>query len=835
MNTLLDLLPRLRALGPAECLRYSDGLQTSTWSYQELDQNIARFAAYLQAEAMGRGDRLLLWSENRPEWIAVFWACLIRGVVVVPVDAHSTDTRVGRIEDEAATRLRVSSLSLSSTAREGSRFAIEELTGLPLPPDLEPSTLAADDVVEILYTSGTTAAPKGVVHRHRNICANLTPIGREIDRYRKWMRPFQPIRILDTVPLSHMFGQSMGIFIPVLLGGSVVFTSELHPAAIRSAVKSNRVSVLVTVPHVMDTLRKSVERRYPDATGESQKRMDILRRWWKYRKVHRAFGLKFWCFVVGGAHLNRETEDFWSRIGLLVIQGYGLTETSPVVAVNHPFHAKRGTVGKGIGQQEIHIADDGEIWVRGPSVVDEYVQGPDQILSATDAEGWFHTGDLGALDTEGNLIYRGRKKDVIVRADGLNVYPDDVEQVLNQVPGIRDSVVLPLGAASGEEVHAVLILDSPDMDVAQRVGQANRRLEPEQRIQSWSIWPDEDFPRTSLTLKVQRHIVRDRIAHAPSPDEKSSEGSDPFARAVANLTNRSETGLGLDTHISNELGLSSLERIDLLAGLEDRYGIELDEEQFSQAPTIRALEAQVRSARSHNGSTREDWERSETLHLSLPRWSRYPLVETARRWFHAVLLRPVVACFVSLRVTGAELLAEVPAPVLFAANHASHLDTPVILIGLSPEWRRRIAPAVREEYFTSGRSRLLGQLQYFLVSAAFNTYPMPQQVRRVRDSIRYTGELISAGYCPLVFPEGGRTLDGTVGPFQPGIGFMAVRLKIPVVPVRLEGTFGVLPVGSRWPRRGQVRLRLGPPLRPNADESYVDFTQRLESALISLD
>src|SRR5947207_12141642 len=212
----------------------------------------------------------------------------------------------------------------------------------------EPAQVSPDDIVEIVYTSGTTGEPKGVVHRHRNICSNLRPFRNEIAKYRKWARPFQPIRILDLLPLSHMFGQSQGLFIPLFLEGSVAFTSEIHPGKIIDFVHDNRISVIVSVPRILENLKNEVER------GN--------------RQVHRRFGWKFWAFVVGGARVDPELEEFWKVLGFAVIQGYGLTEASPVIAVNHPFHAKTGSLGKAVEGQEVTIAPDGEILVRDESV-----------------------------------------------------------------------------------------------------------------------------------------------------------------------------------------------------------------------------------------------------------------------------------------------------------------------------------------------------------------------------------------------------------------------------------------------------------------------------------
>jgi long-chain acyl-CoA synthetase len=269
-------------------------------------------------------------------------------------------------------------------------FDQDRLDGIsrqPRPASLRLEKINPDDIVEIVYTSGTTGEPKGVVHRHPNICANLRPFQTEINKYKKWATPFQPVRILDLLPLSHMFGQSLGVFIPVLLEGSAAFTPEIHPGKLIQIVREHRVSVVVSVPRILESLRNEVLRRF---TLKPPVR-SIARRWLRYRKVHSAFGWKFWAFVAGGARVDPGLEEFWGRLGFLVIQGYGLTEASPVVAVNHPFSAKRGSLGKVVPGQEVMISPDGEILVRGESVT-------------TSAGEWLHTGDLGEIDKEAASI-----------------------------------------------------------------------------------------------------------------------------------------------------------------------------------------------------------------------------------------------------------------------------------------------------------------------------------------------------------------------------------------------------------------------------------------------
>lgn len=842
METLLELLPRIERLGSGEALRYWNGYRTSSWSYSDLDAAIRRFVAFLERHSIGAGDRLVLWAENRPEWVAVFWACLARGVQLVPLDRQSTLEFVQRIAVQTDARLLVHSDTLSEPVSEVECFAIDSLAGLPEGPRFSPTPVSGNDVVEIVYTSGTTAEPKGVIHLHRNICANLDPIRQEIDRYKRWATPFQPIRILDLLPLSHMFGQSMGIFAPLLLGGSAAFMNGLHPAAIREAVRRQRISVLVCVPRILESLRADIERYDPRSRVVSRATGGPLRRWWRHRATHRAFGLKFWAFVVGGAALDPDTEAFWARIGLLVIQGYGLTETSPVVSVNHPFRARRGTLGEVIGGQEIRIADDGEILVRGDSVVREYLESGARRTLAVDDDGWFHTGDIGARDAEGRLVYRGRKKDVIVTADGMNVHPEDIERPLKAEDGVRDAVVVAAGPASAQRVHAALILDGSGRNPTAIIETVNRRLAPHQRIQSVSEWPEDEFPRTASTLKTQRRKVSERLSAEVGPrDPGEARGLDGILRS---LTQRREEDLSDDRRLAEDLGLSSLERMDMLASLEEHHGIELSETAFATLATVgqvRAwVEGQAASPESDrpNESPRDrgDGTQSTAPRIDPPRWARSRPVAAIRSALRRGAFLPLFRHYIRMEVAGVENLAGVAPPVIFAANHSSHLDTVALIAALPPEWRGRLAPAASQQHFfpsgeAPGLVRRVGmRTLYYLCCGLFNAYPLSQELGQMRASLRYTGELVDAGFCPLVYPEGRLTPDGTLQRFQGGIGLMQQQLEVPVVPVYLEGLFEVMSVHDSWPRRGAARIAFGAPIAALKGEEYARLAERVEES-----
>lgn len=848
MQTLLDLIPHLQGRA-GEAVRFDDGLRTRILSYPELWRRIASFACHLRERGIRKGDRLLLWGENGPEWVAVFWSCVSQGVQVVPVDPNSSPALVERIQEKVQARLLVHGRGVRPETRV-ERLSFRDLSALePRSETLPRVPLDPDDPVEIVFTSGTTGSPKGVIHRHRNICANLAPFAREIARYRKYARPFQPVRFLNLLPLSHMFGQSAGLFIPLILGGGVVFTTELHPAAILDCIRRHRVSVLVSVPRVLTSLERRVRKSVTIPPGTVKRRglPGVAVRWWKYRQVHRTLGWKFWAIVVGGARLELRQEEWWAGLGFALLQGYGLTESSPVVAVNHPFRPRRGALGRPLAGQEVRLAPDGEILVRGESVATEYLTARSETQEILD-RGWFRTGDMGELDETGVLYYKGRKKDLIVTADGLNVHPQDVESVLNRLPGVRDSVVVPIPSPVGDVVHAALIPANGKQDPDEMVRLANQRLETHQRVRSWSVWPEADFPRTPSTWKVRRHQVAQRVAEGRGTLRR--ETVSPARAILAQLTGRDARQIRGDQRLDEDLGLSSLDRVDLLSRLEDRRGLEIDEEGLARIGTVQELEAaltgpavagpvsaEAQEVRSPDASPLRD--RPQT---ALPYWTRRAPVRWARTGLREGFMVPLLRNRLPLTVTGADRLERTRPPVIFAANHVSHLDTPVILAALPPAWRRRVVPAMAQEWFLphfrpggfSWGERFSASLQYVLACGCFNAYPLPQRMGGIRRSLRYTGELLDHGHCPLVFPEGRRSADGALGRFQPGIGLMGVRLEVPVVPVFVEGLFRVFPAGSRWPRRGPVSVTFGEPVRLEPGQGYSEAAAEVRRAVKKL-
>ena len=399
-----------------------------------------RFAAELMRRNIVAGDRVVLWGQNSAEWIAAFFGCVLRGVLVVPLDATGGLDFARRVIAETEPRLLAGDQALLSRLTVGiPHLALEDLAAaLPFPPShtsLAEPRLGPDTPLQILFTSGTTSEPKGIVHTHRNVLASLDPIEREMHKYLRYERIFHPLRFLHTLPLSHVFGQFMGLWIPPLLAAEVHFENRLQAPRLLELIHRHRISVLAAVPRVLDLLKSHLEERFPALLSqlESTHGQRIWHRWWKFREVHREFGFKFWAFVSGGASLPPPVERFWNDLGFALIQGYGMTETTALITLNHPFHIAQGSIGKPLPGREIRIAHDGEILVRGAMVASaRWQNGRLQTLP----DPWLATGDLVEQDGDGQLHFLGRKSETIVTSAGLNIHPEDVEAALNRQPGV---------------------------------------------------------------------------------------------------------------------------------------------------------------------------------------------------------------------------------------------------------------------------------------------------------------------------------------------------------------------------------------------------------------
>jgi long-chain acyl-CoA synthetase len=788
----------------------------------------------LRRHEIKEGDRVILCGHNSPEWVAAFWACLLVGAVVVPLDKESTANFVSSVQQQTGARLIISDrdvrgikqsdlpiLTLDTLSEKVSSHSME-----PLPATPNDSTLA-----QIIFTSGTTSTPKGVMLTHGNLLANLLPLEHEVRKYLKWERFVHPVRFLNLVPLSHVFGQVMGMFVPQLLGGEVHFHDNLNPAAIVERTRSNRISVIVLVPRLLASLQHWIERSNLHGFVPNEGDTSLLKRWWKFRKVHRKFGWKFWAFLSGGATLDQQTENFWRSLGFAVLQGYGMTETASLISVTHPFKANRGSIGKLMPGYEVNLEQGGEIVVRGPSVSPGYWTSEGQAFRTSDQ--WLHTGDVGTIDDSGNLYFKGRAKEVIVTAAGLNIYPEDLEEALNRQSEVRSSCVINASGAHGHEPLAVLILRNPNATVSAIIDRANQGLSEYQRIRRWHIWDAPEFPLTSTQKIIRREVAATIEAGVKRNGHVSTSSSSVVSEAMRisgeELLPCDDSSLKLAT----DLKLDSLGRIELLSALEDKFQIEIDEAAFTEATTVGDVEDLVRGEMS---------ERS--ISFPYPTWShRFPVTWIRALLFYAIIL-PVTCVMSRLRIQGTANLKDVTEPVLFVANHVTLGDHALVLVGLPLRLRHRVAIAMEGERLrtwlhppaeTGLFMRLRFLAQYVLVTTFFQVFPLPRK-SGFRRSFEYAASCIERGESVLVFPEGVRAPRGQMhmSNFKIGIGLLAQELDVPVVPVRLDGLYELKRRRQYFAAKGMVSVNFGSPVRFDRSMSTQLIAKELERLLEDL-
>jgi long-chain acyl-CoA synthetase len=507
-ETLVELLDRAVARNPGDPVFVMPrGSALEHWTYDELEQASLRVAATLSARGVRAGDRVITWAANDPWLVAAYFAIWRLGAVVVPLDlrmAPEVAVRIGRAAGPVLT-LAGPNVAASSAAALGVPVIGVDAPSLTAePPGLLPPPPTSSDLAEVLFTSGTTSDPKGVMLTHGQLIHSARTIAITAGVRRE--------RALALIPLSHMYGQMVPLFYGLMCGCQLTFLPSLTPSALLTAMKRDRITVLTAVPALLRLLMDGVEAEAV-RTGRAQQlhRMRALSRHLPMRTrrllcrpILFRFGGELATITCGGATLPAELQSAWESIGIAVVQGYGATECASIAG--HTRHSRRpGTVGPPLAGMEVRIAQDGELLARGPNMMSGYWGKPDQTAMVL-AGGWAHSGDAAEIDRHGEIVIRGRTRDRIALPNGLKVYPEDVEAVLAESdavsaavlieaePGRLAAILLPAGAADDDALEAA-------------VKRANASLSPQQRVRRWVRWEEADFPRTH-TLKVRREEVK---------------------------------------------------------------------------------------------------------------------------------------------------------------------------------------------------------------------------------------------------------------------------------------------------------------------------------------
>ncbi|TME82959.1 MAG: hypothetical protein E6I45_04865 [Chloroflexi bacterium] len=863
MNTLIELVAeggRIHDRRPALLIR--PGFRTRVWRYRDLADVVPRAARVLRDAGLGKGDRYIVWAVNRPEWSVGWLAGMHIGAIAVPLDVRHADDFAAKVATRTGAKLVLASRQTEKQARR---------LGLPVVfietlPDrarhvepIEPLAVAPDDLAEIVFTSGTTGEPKGAMITHGGLLAVAEAMAQVLH-----LGPEE--RLLSVLPLSHLYEQGLGLITPLVVGASVVYPVSRQPAILVRTFHDFRASVLLIVPQGLRLLDNAIERKVDQAGKRAsfERAHAIARRLpWPlrrllFRSVHNQFGGRLRTIGVGSAPLPPDLAKRWQEMGIQVLQGYGMTEMSPVVTFTRRERNVLGTVGEAIPGVDIRVASDGELLVRGPGRFAGYWQNPTATAAAIDADGWYHTGDIGELSADGLLTLRGRKKDMLALPDGQKVYPEDVEEVLDEDSRLKGSTVVGWPLGENLKVHAVIVLadgvdasgsnGGADSVVRDIVKTANAHLGAHQQIRGWTIWPDEDLPRTP-TLKVRKQLVLDRLAemervampasvesesrvlsaatagavasvatspeHAPLARNEPEDHLGHLRELVAEVAQVPESAVLPALRLSSDLNMDSLQRVELLGMIEEELGVYIDDADLDPDATVEAVVTMIEE--------RHDAKRETGIYG----WPLNPGVRLFGLGFQALVMVPLVHLFYRVRRSGTENLEGLEGPVLFTPNHCLHSDNAIVLTQLPLDWRWHLSVA-------AGAETIYGNpVRGFLASILANAFPLRRE-GSIRRSLELLGARLDRGFSILIYPEGKLTVGGPTQPFKSGAGLLAVEGATPVVPMKL-----VIHTMSRFdargkPIRGDVEIVFGKPLMFDSDTDPEVATKQLEEAVLSL-
>ena len=876
-------------------------------TYGEIARWAGRFAALLAARGVGPGDRVMLWGENSAEWIASFCGIILRGAMAVPLDAYGSAEFAVRVAADVKPKLVIGDALLLAKLT-GSRIS-ESASGPSEPPPSEVFKLAFEDwattlpaseigpveglnhdtPLQILFTSGTTGEPKGIVHTHGNVLASVGPIEKAAQGYMRYEKFVHPLRFLHTLPLSHVFGQTMGLWVPAIFAAEVHFENRLVAPRLIETIHRERISVLAAVPRVMALLKSHLESTIPNLAQRvtDSKNMKALKRWWVFRQVHRMLGLKFWALVSGGGALPGPLEQFWNTLGFVVVQGYGMTETTALITLNHPFHVASGTIGKPLPGREVKIGADGEVLVRGPMISTATWRGG-QLRMREDE--WLATGDIAEAQPTGELRFLGRKSEVIVTAAGVNIHPEDLEAAIEREPGISGCAVVPVQTASGPEPFAVVAARAGEPQAADAIEHANQHLADFQRVRRWALWPEPDLPRTSTGKVMRKAVSTWASGQQDGAGGQGNTAGDWLVTLLGEITGETPPGTEDRLRLDEDFHLDSLGRVQLAAALEERLGAAPEEGAIDRAQTLCDLRAIVRSqgTREPDNGGRGDQESEIGTHATdfesrvvdastapvrpqagapvagelpiavreisavspgvatsqnylYPHWPWWKSVAWLRNAFLEFVAQPLTWFLADPKVVGRSSTLQSAEPMLIVCNHVTAYDGPLVQYALPGPVRRHVAAMMAGEMLEDfrhfrdpdrapgqGRFMLLGPLAYLLVTALFNVFPLPRR-RDFQRSFAHAGKALDRGYHVLVFPEGSRSAAGELAPFRPGIGILVKQSYARVLPVAIRGLGELKARGRGWFRSGKIEVRVGEALRFGPEVSVAAITERLHA------
>jgi long-chain acyl-CoA synthetase len=907
MPTFYDRFLEREARGPNNvALELQRHDQVESCTYAELRRMAESIGAWIGENGFAQGSRLGLLADNHPRWVAVYLGTIAAGCTVVPLDSalHADqiakllqdsgaatlfcDAKHAEVAGAAVAESQVGLVLMDPERMKDGSTGVKWRTNLPEifkagPGTFQPAASREEEIAALLYTSGTTADPKGVMLTHANFFG-------EVDAVMNWVDLGPSDVFLGVLPMFHVLAQMANLMLPLVHGSRVVYLETLNTGELLRALKERNITAFAVVPQFFNLIHERI-------FAEIEKRGPVTRRIFKmllrlnrslrrvginagprfFAKVHETLGPKMRYLVTGGSRFDTEIATGFHDLGIDVLQAYGLTETTAAVFANRPDDNVIGSVGQAMKGVEARIVDPqrqedggpatGEVALRGAPVMKGYWNRPD-ATAAVLREGWFYTGDLGYLDANHNLFLTGRKKEIIVLSNGKNIYPEEVEAHYLKSAYIKELAVIGLEAKAsegGDRLHAVVV---PNFEALRQKKIVNakeairfdieglsQRIASTKRIGSYEIW-QEDLPRTT-TRKIKRFEIEklvkanrgrkargDSALHAEKPlsqDEQAWLDRPEVQRALVIVRENARTSpssLLPGQNLELDLGLDSMQRVELLSHLEEQLGGSVDEGQLAGVYTVRDMvDAVLQSSASGAGAARapqafagwksilsEEPDASSVISLARPQ----PVSDAF--WYLVSRLTNVIALDrFHLRVRGIEKLPRNGAYIL-CSNHQSYLDPLILSSALPPDVFARVFAVGTSEIFGAGLMlRLARSLRVVVVDPDAHLIP----------AMRAGAFGLRQGRPLILFPEGERSIDGTPRIFKKGAAILSIHLQVPIVPVAIEGFYEAWPRNRPFQGFTPLQMILGDPIFPPGESeaseaAYERLTADLRSRVVGM-
>ncbi len=819
-----------------------------TLSYREFEAKTTALASYMIRIGLKAGGRAAIISENRPEWCEAYLAITVSGGIAVPIDAQLGPDEIRNLLLNCEPDIVFHSSKTFSNVTKHLKDISESLKGNISLVDFDSAEYESltrkeplvsfpetgpDDIASIIYTSGTTGIPKGVMLTHLNFCSDAAAlISAGIVSHKD--------NVLSVLPIHHTYAFMCTFLVPLFLGASITYPESLKGPDLMSAIREKSVSVLVGVPQLLVMMRNSIYAKM-EALPLSflvlkiLKLSGLLRRIFKinigrilFGSVHRAFGPQFRFFASGGARLEPSVMKDLEALGFTVLEGYGLTETSPVVTFNPLSQRKPGSAGKPLPSVEIRISNpsesgEGEIEIKGPMVMKGYYRNPSATADVL-RDDWFLSGDIGWIDPNGFLFITGRSKEVIVLSSGKNIYPEDVEKLYLRSPHIKEICIVGAGEKDmAETLHAIIV---PDLEYAKKelisnipeaikwaVAELSSGIPSYMRVTGFSI-RTEPLPRTPLG-KLRRFLIKEE-AVVPETEEKESEEA-LFGEAVAQKVYeelkrfvKGDRRISPDDNIELDIGLDSLSKIELMVALERAFAIRLPEDFMVDTQKVDELIEKIKTlttsghARQTEGPggwreiLAEEPSGDDLKVVSLEK----PVGLVMPTLLAHSLLKGLFRLLFRLSARGKENLPR-DKNFIIAPNHVSYLDGFAVILSLPFSDFKNIYSLGLSDFFTGFLKSRFARIGHVI--------PIDSSLY-LNKALQISAYVLKRGRSLCVFPEGGRSFDENLMEFKKGIGILAVEMGVPVVPVYIEGTFQALPRDAMLPRPKRITVTFGKPL-----------------------